>query len=81
MTDGLLKKLNEAFRPELFVNHYGSSEIYTFTIDQNAPAKPGSAGKAGINQQIRVVRLNAASAADLAAARRGRRDHCAAGRR
>lgn len=67
MTDGLLKKLNEAFRPELFVNHYGSSEIYTFTVDQNAPAKPGSAGKAGINQEIRVVRLNAASAADLAA--------------
>jgi 2-furoate---CoA ligase len=66
MTDGLLKKLNEAFRPELFVNHYGSSEIYTFTIDQNAPAKPGSAGKAGINQQIRVVRLNARSAADVA---------------
>jgi 2-furoate---CoA ligase len=67
MTDGLLKTLNEAFRPDLFVNHYGSSEIYTFTIDQNAPAKPGSAGKAGINQEIRVVKLNAASAADLAA--------------
>ncbi len=67
MTDGLLKKLNEAFRPDLFVNHYGSSEIYTFTINQNASAKPGSAGKAGINQEIRVVKLNAASAADLAA--------------
>jgi 2-furoate---CoA ligase len=66
MTDGLLKTLNDAFRPELFVNHYGSSEIYTFTIDQNAPAKPGSAGKAGINQQVRVVRLNAPSAADIA---------------
>jgi 2-furoate---CoA ligase len=66
MTDGLLKTLNEAFRPDLFVNHYGSSEIYTFTIDQNAPAKPGSAGKAGINQEIRVVKLNATSAADLA---------------
>src|SRR6201995_2788894 len=66
MTDGLLKKLNEAFSPDLFVNHYGSSEIYTFTIDQNAPAKPGSAGKAGINQQIRVVRLNARSATDVA---------------
>src|ERR1700728_2223625 len=51
MTDGLLKTLNEAFRPELFVNHYGSSEIYTFTIDQNAPAKPGSAGQAGVHQQ------------------------------
>ena len=45
MTDGLLKSLKEAFKPELFVNHYGSSEIYTFTIDQNAPAKPGSAGR------------------------------------
>ncbi|MGA2998329.1 AMP-binding protein [Bradyrhizobium sp.] len=67
MTDGLLKKLNEAFLPDLFVNHYGSSEIYTFTIDQNAPAKPGSAGKAGINQEIRVVKLNAASVTDLAA--------------
>jgi 2-furoate---CoA ligase len=66
MTDGLLKRLNEAFRPELFVNHYGSSEIYTFTVDQNAPAKPGSAGKAGINQEIRVVRLNAKSVAELA---------------
>jgi 2-furoate---CoA ligase len=66
MTDGLLKKLNDAFRPDLFVNHYGSSEIYTFTIDQNAPAKPGSAGKAGINQQIRVVRLNAGSATEIA---------------
>jgi 2-furoate---CoA ligase len=67
MTDGLLKKLDEAFHPDLFVNHYGSSEIYTFTIDQNAAAKPGSAGKAGINQEIRVVKLNATSASDLAA--------------
>ena len=77
MTDGLLKTLNEAFRPDLFVNHYGSSEIYTFTIDQNAPAKPGSAGKAGINQEIRVVKLNADSAADLAAPmRRARSSPC-----
>ena len=67
MTDGLLKELNAAFKPDLFVNHYGSSEIYTFTIDQNAPAKPGSAGRAGINQRIRVVKLNAASHDDIAA--------------
>jgi 2-furoate---CoA ligase len=66
MTDGLLRKLDAAFQPDLFVNHYGSSEIYTFTIDQNAPLKPGSAGKAGINQEIRVVKLNASSASDLA---------------
>ncbi len=66
MTDGLLKELQAAFKPELFVNHYGSSEIYTFTIDQNAPAKPGSAGKAGINQRVRVMKLGAASPGVLA---------------
>lgn len=67
MPDGLLRKLNDAFRPDLFVNHYGSSEIYTFTIDQKAAAKPGSAGRSGINQRIRVVKLNATRAADVAA--------------
>lgn len=55
MTDGLLARLSEAFKPDLFVNHYGSSEVYTFTIHQNAPSKPGSAGRAGLNQRIRVV--------------------------
>jgi 2-furoate---CoA ligase len=68
MTDGLLKELQAAFKPELFVNHYGSSEIYTFTIDQNAPKKPGSAGRAGINQMVRVVRLGAASPDEVAKA-------------
>ena len=66
MTDGLLRKLDEQFKPDLFVNHYGSSEVYTFTIDQNPVAKPGSAGKAGINQHILVVKLNARSVSDLA---------------
>lgn len=67
MTDGLLKKLDAEFKPELFVNHYGSSEIYTFTIDQKAILKPGSAGRAGINQMVRVVRLGATSAEEIAA--------------
>ena len=66
MTDGLLKKLQAAFKPDLFVNHYGSSEVYTFTIDQNAPAKPGSAGRAGINQIVRVVKLGANSVDEIA---------------
>ena len=59
LAEGLLRRVEDAFRPELFVNHYGSSEIYTFTIEQNAAAKPGSAGKAGINQRIRVVEIGA----------------------
>jgi 2-furoate---CoA ligase len=66
MTDGLLRALVTAFNPDLFVNHYGSSEVYTCTIEQNAPAKPGSAGRAGINQMVRVVRLGAGSVDDIA---------------
>ena len=68
MTDGLLQALTAAFKPDLFVNHYGSSEIYTFTIGQNAAVTPGSAGRAGINQMIRVVKLGAASPDEIAAA-------------
>jgi len=67
MTDALLQKLEAAFRPELFVNHYGSTEIYTFTINQNAAKKPGSAGRAGINQMVRVLRLGAKNADEVAA--------------
>ena len=61
MPDGLLKRLSDTFKPELFVNHYGSSEVYTFAIDQDATRKAGSAGRAGINTRLRVVPLNADS--------------------
>jgi 2-furoate---CoA ligase len=67
MPAGLLQRLAAAFNPDLFVNHYGSSEVYTCTIEPNAVAKPGSAGKAGVNQLIRVVEFNARSVADRAA--------------
>lgn len=58
MHDALLQQLQAAFEPELFVNHYGSSEIYTFSINQRAAEKPGSAGRAGLNTRLRVVRLD-----------------------
>lgn len=66
MTDGLMARINQAFQPDLFVNHYGCSEIYTFTIDQKAARKPGSAGRAGVNQEIRVVAPGGAPEARLA---------------
>ena len=78
MTDGLLQGLKAAFKPDLFVNHYGSSEIYTFTIDQNA------AGEAGLGRPCRRQPDGARRAArrDLTRGRgragRGRRDHRAA---
>ncbi|OZI38217.1 4-chlorobenzoate--CoA ligase [Bordetella genomosp. 10] len=59
MHDALLKRLDQVFKPSLFVNHYGSSEIYTVAIDADAIRKPGSAGKAGLNTRLRVVLLGA----------------------
>ena len=57
MTDALVRRVQESFRPDLFVNHYGSSEVFTFTIEQQAHVKPGSAGRAGLDQEVRIVRL------------------------
>jgi 2-furoate---CoA ligase len=67
MQDGLLKRLSEIFQPELFVNHYGSSEVFTFAFDQDATRKAGSAGRAGINTRIRVVALGADTADQVVA--------------
>lgn len=61
MTDALLARLEAAFHPDLFVNHYGSSEVYTVSINQKAPAKPGSAGRASLNTRLRVVKLGSVS--------------------
>lgn len=66
MHDALLLRLQQAFKPELFVNHYGSSEIYTFAINQDAVGKPGSAGRAGINTRLRVVKLDGKSVSERA---------------
>jgi 2-furoate---CoA ligase len=44
-----------AFRPAVFVNHYGSTEIYTFTVRPDVGAKPGCAGRPGLHSAIRVV--------------------------
>jgi 2-furoate---CoA ligase len=61
MSDGLMQRVEAAFQPELFVNHYGSSEVYTYTIDQHAARKPGSSGRAALNQRIRVVPIGSES--------------------
>jgi 2-furoate---CoA ligase len=55
MTPALIERCLDMLKPELFVNYYGSSEIYTFTYCDHLDAKPGSAGRAGMNQIIRVV--------------------------
>ena len=51
----LVERCVEAFAPQAFVNHYGSTEIYTFTIHGDQRAKPGCAGRAALNARIRLV--------------------------
>jgi 2-furoate---CoA ligase len=55
MTPALIGRCLDELEPELFVNYYGSSEIYTFTYCTHLDRKPGCAGRAGMNQIIRVV--------------------------
>ncbi len=54
MTSSLVERCYEVFRPQLFVNHYGSTEIYTFAIHRDQAAKPGCAGRPALNAQLRL---------------------------
>ena len=36
MTSTLVRRCADAFLPEVFVNHYGSTEIYTFSIGETS---------------------------------------------
>jgi len=54
MTGAVVERCCETFRPRLFVNHYGSTEIYTFSVDRDQAAKPGCAGRPALNARLRL---------------------------
>jgi 2-furoate---CoA ligase len=54
MTSALVERCAELFDPDVFVNHYGSTEIYTFSIGPDQRAKPGCAGKPALNARLRL---------------------------
>src|SRR5262245_59485063 len=45
----------KAFAPQVFVNHYGSTEIYTLSVRPDVHRKPGCAGRPGLHSALRVV--------------------------
>jgi 2-furoate---CoA ligase len=55
MTSALVRRCLDAFTPRVFVNHYGSTEIYTFSVHRDQAAKPGCAGRASMNALLRLV--------------------------
>lgn len=54
MTSTMVRRCAQVFRPEVFVNHYGSTEIYTFTIGRDQLRKPGCAGRPAVNTRLRL---------------------------
>jgi 2-furoate---CoA ligase len=54
MTSSLVERCVQVFVPEVFVNHYGSTEIYTFSVHRDQVAKPGCAGRAALNSRLRL---------------------------
>jgi 2-furoate---CoA ligase len=55
MTAALVERCAEVFNPEVFVNHYGSTEVYTFSIGPDQRRKPGCAGRPAVNARLKLV--------------------------
>ena len=54
MTSTLVNRCLETFQPEVFVNHYGSTEIYTFSVSRDQATKPGCAGRPSVSTRLRL---------------------------
>jgi len=54
MSSSLVRRCLEVFSPQVFVNHYGSTEVYTFTIGRDQQGKPGCAGRPAVNARLRL---------------------------
>lgn len=56
MTSALVERCVEVFGPEVFINHYGSTEVYTYSVHFDQRAAPGCAGRPATNARLRLVR-------------------------
>jgi len=54
MSPTLVQRCTDALQPDVFVNHYGSTEIYTFSVHGGQQAKPGCAGRPGVHGRLRI---------------------------
>ncbi len=55
MTSALVERCAEVFSPTVFVNHYGSTEVYTYSIGADQRRKPGCAGRPAVNGRLKLV--------------------------
>ena len=72
MTSTLVRRCVDVFRPEVFVNHYGSTEIYTFTIGRDQVVEAGLRRPSGCQHAAPARRRAARSSCISARTRRSR---------
>ena len=58
MAPTLAQEVAAVFRPRVFLNHLGSTEVYTFTVSDRVLEKPACAGKPGLFGRARIVRAD-----------------------
>jgi len=58
MASALAEGVARVFRPRVFLNHLGSTEVYTFTVCDRVLEKPTCAGKPGLFGRARIVRAD-----------------------
>ncbi len=54
MHENLIEACIDRFHPQVFKNHYGSTEVYTHTIGDVLARVPGSVGQAGLNSVVTI---------------------------
>ncbi|MFN0153976.1 MAG: class I adenylate-forming enzyme family protein [Gaiella sp.] len=55
MQSTLVGRCAEVFEPDVFVNHYGSTELYTYAIGRDQRGKPGCAGRPAVNTRLKIL--------------------------
>jgi len=58
MSSTLTRRVAEVFQPRVFLNHLGSTEVYTFTVCDRILDKPTCAGRPGVFGRMRIVRAD-----------------------
>lgn len=68
MSPALARELIAVLRPDCVVNHFGSTEVYTFSVSAETARKPGCAGRAGVFGRLRLVSPEAGAPPDAVVA-------------
>ncbi len=58
MPESLVKACARVFRPRVFVNHYGCTEMHVIAVNPDLTRKPRAAGRPALGARVRVAPLD-----------------------